>query len=377
MPDAAGNTIWISAGEASGDLHGALLARALKARDPGLDIAGMGGPAMQEAGCRIEFPMRLVSVLGGTEVLAALPRILKLFWQTRRRFKELKPKAVVVIDCPEIHFRVARIAHRLAIPAYYFVCPQVWAWRTHRVRLIQRDFRKALCILPFEREFYARHGCDAQYVGNPLLDQLPLAELDALAVTPGRIGILPGSRRKEIAALLPGFAAAARILRGSRPDLRFLLLRAPGIEAAYLRAFWPAGLPVDIVEPGDRYRGMRACELLLAASGTATLESALIGTPTVVAYRLSRLSFAVARRVVKVPFVSLPNLILGREVFPELLQERANAEGIAAVARAWLADGALLASIRKDLGRLRQVMGEPGVPGRAAGIILDDLAGLR
>lgn len=206
---------------------------------------------------------------------------------------------------------------------------------------------------------------------------LPLAELDALAVTPGRIGILPGSRRKEIAALLPGFAAAARILRGSRPDLRFLLLRAPGIEAAYLRAFWPAGLPVDIVEPGDRYRGMRACELLLAASGTATLESALIGTPTVVAYRLSRLSFAVARRVVKVPFVSLPNLILGREVFPELLQERANAEGIAAVARAWLADGALLASIRKDLGRLRQVMGEPGVPGRAAGIILDDLAGLR
>lgn len=377
QPQPPGKTVWISAGEASGDMHGALLAKALKALDPTLAIVGMGGPAMQEAGCRTLFPMRLVSVLGGTEVLAALPRILKLFWQTRRAFRELAPAAVVVIDCPEIHFRVARIAHKLGIPAYYYVCPQVWAWRTHRVRLIQRDFRKALCILPFEQEFYARHGCDAQYVGNPLLDQLPLAELDALPVEPGRIGILPGSRKKEIAALLPEFAKAARFLRETRPDLRFSLFRAPGIEAGYLRSLWPADLPVDLVEPGVRYQCMRACELLFAASGTATLESALIGTPTIVAYRLSRLSFAIARRIIRVKFVSLPNLILDSEVFPELLQERASGLVIADIARALLADGTALASMRGKLAQLRRMMGEPGVPAHAARIILRDLADLR
>lgn len=370
------NKIWISAGEASGDLHGALLAEALRARNPGLSLAGMGGPAMVGAKVDVRFSMRQLSLVGGTEILSSLPRILKLLRDTRKTFEEFRPQAVVVIDSPDFHFHVVRRARSLGIPVYYYVSPQVWAWRSGRVHFLHKNVRKVLCILPFEQAFYRERGMEADYVGHPLLDQIPLADLDRLEPASGRIGILPGSRRKEVEGLLPEFSGAVRLLAESQPGLRFSLVRAPGIDPELLLRHWPQDLPVDLVEPEARYRAMRQSQFVLAASGTVSLETALVGTPTIIAYKLSPLSYFLARRLIKVKYIGLPNLILDRKVFPELIQEEARAAVMAAIGRMWLANDTSLPNIRADLARLRHLVGEPGAAGRAAGLILDDLAAL-
>ena len=368
--------LWISAGEASGDIHAASLLAALRTLEPGLQAMGMGGPALTKAGCDVRFPMRLISLVGLTEVLSGLPRILKLLGEVKRALVENRPRALILIDCPDFHFRVARIAKKLGIPVYYYVSPQVWAWRSGRVEFLRRFTRKVLCILPFEKDFYAARGMDVDYVGHPLMDQMPLKELDAMTPDPNLLGLLPGSRRKEVAALLPEFAQTALLLRREFPNLRVALARAPGLDPEYLRSFLPPELPVEIVEPEERYRMMRQSRVLLAASGTVTLEAALIGTPTVMSYRFSALSYAIGKMVVQVKFGSLPNLILNREVFPELIQDKAKAEFFAARLRPWLADEKALASARAELADLRAKVGGPGAAARAAGIILDDIRAL-
>ncbi|MBU1040961.1 MAG: lipid-A-disaccharide synthase [Proteobacteria bacterium] len=372
--------IWISAGEASGDIHAASLLGELRAIEPGLNAVGMGGPALTKAGCDVRFPMRLISLVGLTEVLSGLPRILKLLGEVKRALVETKPRALILIDCPDFHFRVARMAKKLGIPVYYYVSPQVWAWRSGRVEFLRRFTRRVLCILPFEKDFYAARGMDVDYVGHPLMDQMPLAELDAIRPDPDLLGLLPGSRRKEVAALLPEFAQAALLLRRELPNLRVTMARAPGLDAEYLRSFLPPDLPVELVEPEERYRMMRKSRALLAASGTVTLEAALIGTPTVMSYRLSGLSYAIGKLVVQVKFGSLPNLILDREVFPELIQDRAKATFFAERLRPWLDPGPegeeALEAARAELAGLRAKVGAPGAAARAAGIILNDLASL-
>jgi lipid-A-disaccharide synthase len=363
--------LWISAGEASGDIHAASLLSALRQREPGLQAVGMGGPALTAAGCDVRFPMRLISLVGFTEVFSGLPRILKLLGEVKRALVETKPRAIILIDCPDFHFRVARMARKLGIPVYYYVSPQVWAWRSGRVEFLRRFTRRVLCILPFEKDFYASRGMDVDYVGHPLMDQMPLDELDAIRPDPDLLGLLPGS------TLLPEFAQAALQLRREFPSLRVALARAPGLDPAYLRSFLPPELPVEIIEPDDRYRMMRSSRVLLAASGTVTLEAALIGTPTVVAYRLSALSYAIGKLVIQVKWASLANLIMGREVFPELLQDKANAQYFAAQLRTWIVPGPegdnALEAARADLAGLRERVGGPGAAGRAADIILNDL----
>ena len=368
--------IWISAGEASGDIHAASLLKALRTIDPGLPALGMGGPALAAAGCDVRFPMRLISLVGLTEVLSGLPRILRLLGQVKAALVAARPRALILIDCPDFHFRVARMAKKLGIPVYYYVSPQVWAWRSGRVEFLRRFTRRVLCILPFEKDFYVARGMDVDYVGHPLMDQMPLAELDALAPDPNLLGLLPGSRRKEVSALLPEFAKTALLLRRELPDLRVALARAPGLDLEYLRSFLPPELPVQFYEPEDRYRMMRTSRALLAASGTVTLEAALIGTPLVMSYRFSALSYAIGKMVVRVKFGSLPNLILDREVYPELIQDKARAENFAARLRPWLTDEVALAAARADLAGLRAKVGGPGAAKRAAEIILNDLRAL-
>lgn len=371
-----GQPIWISAGEASGDIHAASLLRALREIEPGLRALGMGGPALTAEGFELRFPMRLISLVGITEVLGGLPRILRLLGEVKRALMETKPRALILIDCPDFHFRVALIAKKLGIPVYYYVSPQVWAWRSGRVEFLRENVRKVLCILPFEKDFYAARGMDVDYVGHPLMDQLPLAELDAMAPDPDLLGLLPGSRRKEISSLLPEFAKAALLLRQRLPKLKLALARAPGVDEAYLRSFLPPELPVTIHPPEARHRMMRSCRALLAASGTVTLEAALLGAPTVVAYKVSGLSYLVGRLLVKIKYVSLANLIMGREVFPELLQDKARAELFAQALFPWLSDESALAAARADLAGLRERVGGPGAAGRAAGVILSDLSAL-
>ena len=369
--------IWINAGEASGDMHGALLVSALKKRAPGLVCLGMGGEAMARAGFVERFNIAELSLVGLTEVFVHLPRVLGLMGRIRRQLRRERPDAVVLIDSPDFNFFVARMARKLGIPVYYYICPQVWAWRTGRVEFLKKFVRRVLCILPFEKPFLAERGLDADYVGHPLMDQMPLGELAAIQAEPLRVGILPGSRRHEIATLLPEFMDAARRIRQRLPEARFTLVRAPGVAQERLDEHLEPALGIEVLPPEDRYRAMRRCQVMLAASGTVTLETALMGAPTVVAYKVSPFSYRVGKLVINVPFISLPNLILGEEAFPELIQDEATGEAIAARALAWLTDSDALADVQERLRRLADIVGGPGAPGRAAHIILRDLQGLR
>lgn len=368
--------IWFSVGEASGDLHGAELMKHLRDRGPGLRFTGIGGPAMGAQGFEARYDMGLISLVGITEILSGLPRILLLLRRIRLALKAVRPRAVVLIDCPEFNFRVAKMARALGIPVYYYISPQLWAWRPKRVEFLREHVRRVICILPFEKEFYARHAMAVDYVGHPLMDVLPLERLDAMAVDDTLIGLLPGSRTREVSTLLPEFAGAARLLREKRPNLRFVIIRAPGMERQRLLSLWDSDIPVEIVEPEARYETFRACTMMLAAAGTVTLETALIGTPVVVAYQVSALSAMVGRMLVRVAHISLPNLIAGREIYPEHIQERATARHLAAAAAAWLDSPDKLAAVRRDLAGLRTMVGEPGAAARAAGVILDDLASM-
>lgn len=363
--------VWINAGEPSGDFHGALLAKALHQLAPGCRITGMGGSELLAAGQDPAAHIRDLSVMGFTEVLGQLPRILRLLRRIKHELYARRPDVLVCIDAPDFNFRVIAMARKLGIPVAYYISPKLWAWRQGRVRFIKKHVNRMLCIFPFETAFYLRHGIQADYVGNPLLDAIPWRELRQTPPDPQQIGILPGSRRKELRALLPEFARAARLLLARRPGLRFSLGCAPNVAPEELRALWPADLPLELVPPEQRHVMMRRSILCLAASGTVTLETALLGTPTLVAYRLSPLTFALARRVVRVPFISLPNLILSEEVFPEHLQEQASGEVLATRAAQWLDKPELMADIQRRLERLPALLGGGGATLRAARAVLE------
>ena len=376
--------IWMNAGELSGDMHGGALLRALRTIRPELEAVGMGGPYLALEGMVNLLRVESLSVMGGTEVLLALPRAV---WLLRRIDDELRRRramgaldAVVLIDAPGFNFWVARLARRLGIPVYYHIPPKVWAWRAGRVRFLREHVRRVFCILPFEADFYREQGMEpgqAVFLGNPLVDLVNPAALAAITPKSGRIGLMPGSRQAEVSALMPVFGDTARLLRAGRPDLEFCCLRAPNMDEGALRALWPEDIPLSMIEPGERYAGMRSCTLLLAASGTATLEAALAGTPTIIAYRVSRLTYVLAKQAIRVPFIGLPNLILGEEIFPECIQDRAEPGHLAALAGSWLDDPDRPAAVRAGLDRLRELCGPPGSVERVAGALLDDLDAAR
>jgi lipid-A-disaccharide synthase len=368
--------IWFSVGEASGDLHGAELMKAFRAADPDLPFTGMGGPAMEAEGLVSRHSMREISLVGITEILGGLPRILKLLGVIKKELKALRPRAIVLVDCPEFNFRIAKMAKKLGIPVYYYISPQIWAWRSGRANFLREFVRKVICILPFEKDFYARYGMDVAYVGHPLMDVLPLDALDGLPVRENRIGLLPGSRTREVATLLPVFAGAARLLATDHPDLEYVLVRAPGMDESLLRSLWPVDIPVSFVSPAERYQTFRSCRFIMAASGTVTLETALIGTPVLVAYKVSPLSEMIGRMLINVKYISLPNLILGREIYPEYIGRDASPENLARTARSWLDDPEAYGEVKSGLTVLRSMVGDPGAPERAARIILDDLDAL-
>jgi len=331
----------------------------------------MGGPAMERAGFRMEFSIKSLSLMGFTEIFSGLPRIAGLLFQIKKRLRMYRPDAIVLIDSPDFNFFVARMARGLGIPVFYYISPQVWAWRKGRVKFLKKYTRRVLTILPFEKDFFAKHGLSVDYVGHPLLDLIPFEELEKISPDPVKIGILPGSREKEIGALMPEFVRAARLLHARRPELTFAVARAPGVSKESLSRFLPSDVPMKVEPPEDRYRLMRESAFLVAASGTVSLEAALLGTPVIVAYRLSGLTYLLGRIFVHVPFISLPNLILQEQVFPELLQGRASAEAVAEHALAWLENESEIVKVRRKLVALRRLMGEPGAPERAAQIILD------
>ena len=369
-------TFWINTGELSGDMQGALLLNALRKQAPGSHFTGMGGVHLAEAGLEALFRIEDLSVMGITEVFGHLPKIFRMLRDIKAALARVRPDAIIVIDAPDFHFRVIKAARELGIPVYYYISPKIWAWRERRALFIRENVRRLISILPFEAKFYRRFDMRVDYVGNPLVDIVNYPALKHVAPDTDLVGFLPGSRKKEISSLLPAFGGAARILRQRLPQIRFACLRAPGLDESLLREHWPDDVPVDFVSPDNRFAFMRRCRMLIAASGTVTLESAIAGVPAIVTYKVSPLSFAVGKLLVKVPFISLPNLILGREVFPELLQKECDAVPLADAALRWLLPrpgNDPLDAIREDMQEVRRLLGEPGAADRAARVVLKDL----
>ena len=371
-------SIFISAGEASGEFYGAELASALSRKSTPkaktTELWGMGGMRMAAAGVECIVRAEDVAVMGFTEVVLHLPRIYREFRKLKRAIRERRPALAVLIDFPEIHFRLAKEFHRLGIPVIYFVSPQLWAWKQHRIRLVQKYVRRMLVIFPFEEKFYRERGVEAEFVGHPLANlPMPGASRKDFAAENGLdpaktwIGILPGSRLKEIEANLPEMLAAAQGLiqpepngAGPKESYEFLIPLAPTLDTAQRKAVAQIaeshgrGLAVRLIDQArDTLFHSRAS---IVASGTATVEAALIGNPFIVVYRVSPLTYAIARRLVKVPHVAMANLIAGKRIVPELIQHDFTAENVIQHLRRLLPDGPARQSMMKELEAVREAL---------------------
>ena len=370
------------AGEASGDLHGATLARAVRRAAPGARLYGMGGARMAAEGVELLVDVTASATMGGTEAVSGVPGLYRAY----RRLRTVvmgpdRPDALVVIDFPEFNLRLARAARRADVAVAYFIAPQIWAWRAWRVRAIRRVVSLVLAVFPFETALYRRAGVPVAFVGHPALDALAEApsraearhELGVDGAAPV-IGLLPGSRRQEIFGVLPAMRQAAAMIAAAHPDARFLVAQAPTVDAMDLAA--DGGPPLRVVA-GRTYAVMRAADLLLVTSGTATLEAALLGTPMVVCYRLSRVSELLFKPLVRVPWISLANIALGRAVVPELYQRALTGERLGREAIGLLDSPAALATQREAFAELAGQLGAPGVGARAAEHILELAASRR
>lgn len=375
-----GPQILIVAGEASGDLHGARLLAELRRRLPGLSAFGLGGDEMRAAGLDAVAHSAEISVVGITEVLRILGRARQIFADLIAEAERRRPDLAVLIDFPDFNLRLARALAERGVRVVYYISPQVWAWRRSRVHTIARVVDRMLVLFPFEADFYRGAGVRVVHVGHPLVDEVPeipnVWERGGPAPPEGgpyRIALLPGSRRSEVAALLPGMLAAVRLLARELP-VEARVIQAPTIPAELIaEEIELAGLPVGIVA-ADRFRAIADSHLALCASGTATLEVGLLGTPMLVLYRLTSWTYLLARLLVRLPDVALVNLVLGRRVVPELIQAEAEPAPVAAEAARLLADRPALAAMRRDLAGLRAALGEGGASGRAADEIVDLLA---
>lgn len=373
--------VLIVAGEASGDLHGATLARALASLAPGIRIAGMGGARMAAAGVRLVRRAERVTVVGGTEVFGRLPALWSAFKALRRVLHYRRPGVLVLIDFPEFNLRLARVARRRDVPVVYFIAPQLWAWRPGRAHTMARDVSRVLAIFPFEVGLYQEAGVPVEFVGHPVLDVLPELSRDATraelaAEGETLVGLLPGSRDAEVRRHLPVLLEVARRITARRPRARFAIPVASTIAVSGVRAAAEASSLRVTVLPGEAYRVMAAADLVLVASGTATLETACYGTPMVVLYRLSAVSHAIARRLVRgVSHISLPNIVAGREIVREFVQDEATPEALTAAAMELLDDDVARAAQRAALAEVRVRLGEAGAALRAARAVLRELDG--
>lgn len=372
----------VVAGEASGDLHGARLVSELRRLVPGLVTFGLGGDELQAAGLQPVAHSSEVAVVGITEVLRVLPRIKEVFASLLSEVDRRRPDAAVLIDFPDFNLRLARELERRGLRVVYYISPQVWAWRKGRVRTIAKLVDRMLVLFPFEVDFYRKHDVEVVHVGHPLVDEVPQLPQawersgeDGEPDGPFRVALLPGSRISEVEALLPILLQAVRRLATDLP-LAVSLIKAPTVPREMLEEqIELSGLPVRIVTE-DRFGAIADSHLALCASGTATLEVGLLGTPMIVLYRLGFWTYSLARALVRLPSISLVNLVLGRPVVPELIQGNANPERIAAEAERVLLEDDLRAEMRRGLAELRGRLGEGGASGRAAKEVAAVLAGV-
>jgi len=365
----------IIAGEASGDLHGANLIKALKNQAPGTFFCGIGGRAMRAAGARIIVDASRLSVVGITEVFSKGRSLLRGISRAKQLLNSLEPDLLILIDFPDFNLHIAARAKKLGVPVLYYISPQLWAWREGRVRKIKRLVDHMAVILPFEVDFYRMHDVPATYVGHPLLDDgTPFSAIppESLPVKDQAVGILPGSRDKEIVRNLPAMLAAAKDIQRTTGGVRFVISRAPSVEKALMDGIVAEhGKGVDYRISSDHVREVfKACRLVIAVSGTVTLEAAIWGTPAVIVYRVSPVSYWLGRALIKVKYIGLANLIAGREVLPELIQRDASPENIARVVTGLLGDAEAMTAIHDGLKEVRERLGGTGASARVADIAM-------
>ena len=368
----------ISCGEASGDLYAAALLASLRSIDPHVEAFGFGGERLQRAGAELIGDYRGVSVTGLVEAFG----VLRKSWQMLRTLgdaaRERRPDVFVAVDFPDFNFRLLPVMHKLGIPVVYYVSPQLWAWRAGRLQTLKKYVAKMLVIFPFEQEMYEQAGVPVEFVGHPLVDLarathpreafLPALGLEAPAPT---VGLLPGSRPNELRLILPDLAAAARLVARDVPGVQFVIARAPALEDALFEpvvSLRSAGIRVAMVE-GAADDVLAACDVVVTASGTATVQTALHGRPMVIVYRLSPTTYRIGRRFVRVSTYGMVNLVAGRQVVPELIQDQFTPENVARETVSLLRDPARVATMTDDLADVCRKLGGPGASMRAAAAV--------
>ncbi len=366
--------VMIVVGEASGDLHGAHLVKALYRRDPTLEIFGVAGDGLKREGIKVIFDVDRLTGMGFAELAGNLKTIWQAYRLLRKALREERPNLLILVDFPEFNLRLARLAKKSGIPVLYYISPQVWAWRKRRTQKIARWVDRMAVVFPFEVPLYQNEGVAVSFVGHPLLDLAHSSEprertLTQYGLDPSRqtIAILPGSRRREVTYHLPPMLEAADRLE-RQLKVQFILVRATTVERGILDGILEkAAVKVPIAE-GNTYNVLHACDLVWAASGTATLETALMLRPMVIVYRLSWLTYALARLLVRVSHIGMVNIIAGESVVPELIQSDVTADKIVAESRAILQDPELRKRIVRKLSQVREKLGSPGASERVAEI---------
>lgn len=361
----------VVAGEASADAHGARVVERLKRDLPAVECFGLGRERLTAAGLEAVADPDALRVVGISEALRGLSKIRRVFKRVMQAVEERKPSAALLIDLPDFNLRLARKLKKMGVPVVYYVAPQAWAWRKGRVRQLRRRVHQLCVVFPFEVEFFSNHGIPTQFVGHPLTEeQLSLGQPRS-----NRVAIVPGSRPREIERLLPALAGAAQILKNEKPDLEFVLPLAAGIDPGRVGELLDAaGVEAELV-PGGTLQAVAGCRLALAASGTATLECALISVPMVVVYRVSRTTYLLVRPIYRLPHVCIVNILAGRQVVPELLQGRANSESIARAALPLLKDGPERDDMLEGLREVAQSLRSDRRPSERVAAVLAGLLG--
>ncbi|HYA91501.1 MAG TPA: lipid-A-disaccharide synthase [Thermodesulfobacteriota bacterium] len=374
--------ILLVAGEVSGDLHGSRLVEAIQRIDPDIEFFGIGGEGLERAGMKLLYPSQSLSVVGITEVFFKLRAILKALQGLKKSIDRERPDLVILIDFPDFNLRLAKMAQRKGIPILYYIGPQVWAWRPRRIKLIARLVKKMIVLFPFEVPLYQAAGVDVEWVGHPLLDIVKPTlsrekAFQQFGLDPRRrtVGLLPGSRKHEVERLLPPLLASAHLLQKEIPDLQFVIPLAPGLHKTLLLSrMGNISVPVAVVE-GFTYDVMNLSELLIVASGTATLEGAIVGKPMIIVYKVSFLSYWVGRALIRLDHIGLVNLVAEKEIVPELIQKDVNPQQIADEAFRILRDPILSRKMAESVNKVRQKLGELGAAERAARIVTSLLRG--
>ncbi len=367
--------LFLSAGEPSGDLHAANLIRAVVSQNPRAQISALGGPLTRAAGANVLYPLTELAVMGLNGVVKALPTLFEVGNLSLRHIRKTKPDAVVLIDYPGFHLALAKRLREYGVPIYYFVPPQIWAWKQWRVRSVRRCFTGVLSALPFEDEWYRDRHVRTHYVGHPYFDELSRQRLDpaflaAERVAPGiRIALLPGSRNREVAANAEMMLNAARKIHAVRPDTRFLVAAFNERQGAVIRATLPAGVPVEVYH-GRTPEIIELADSCVAVSGSVGLELMNRAKPTVVVFRTDRLGLWLIRRLVKVPYMSLVNLLAGEELYPEVATWRDESDRIAEHTLSWLNDPTGRSALVNRIAELRDRVAQPGACDRAASFLL-------